>query len=193
MERKINISILFFIAVAVLSLAGFFNSYIRFLPNTDTFPVIIHIHFTAFILWFVLIILQPILIKRKDYALHRKLGRLTYFIVPVLVITMLILIKKEVQREMPVSENRATFGAFVGLIDAFSFSAYYLIAMVNKRNLRWHVAFLVAATLVILNPGISRLANHIQSGFGLLLAVLLPFIVAITVISVEKIGTKWLS
>jgi len=190
MERKTNIFILFFIAVAVLSLAGFFNSYIRFLPNTDRFPVVIHVHFAAFILWFVLIIVQPILIRQKKYELHRKIGKVSYFIAPVLVITILILVKNQTQREISASENEAALTAFIGVLDAVSFSVYYLIAMVNKRNLRWHVAFLVAATLVVLNPGMSRLANQIQPGLGLLLAVLLPFIVSITVLCVEKMRFK---
>lgn len=190
MERKTNIFILFFIAVAVLSLAGFFNSYIRFLPNTDRFPVVIHVHFAAFILWFVLIIVQPILIRQKKYELHRKIGKVSYFIAPVLVITILILVKNQTQREISASENQAALTAFIGVLDAVSFSVYYLIAMVNKRNLRWHVAFLVAATLVVLNPGMSRLANFIQPGLGLLLAVLLPFIVSITVLCVEKMRYK---
>ena len=190
MERKTNIFILFFIAVAVLSLAGFFNSYIRFLPNTDRFPVVIHVHFAAFILWFVLIIVQPILIRQKKYELHRKIGKVSYFIAPVLVITILILVKNQTQREISASENEAAITAFIGVLDAVSFSIYYLIAMVNKRNLRWHVAFLVAATLVVLNPGMSRLANLIQPGLGLLLAVLLPFIVSITVLCVEKMRFK---
>ncbi|MDQ7960904.1 hypothetical protein [Flavobacterium lindanitolerans] len=188
MERKSQILILFFVTVAAISLAGFFNSYIRFLPDDmDRFPLVIHVHFSAFACWFALLIVQPILIKQEKYSLHRKIGKLSYFIAPVLVVTILILVTGQTKKDIVISEERAAFTAFVGLLDAVSFSAYYLIAMTNKRNLRWHVAFIIAATLIILNPGMSRLLNHIKPGLGLPAAVFLPFIISIGIILIEKI------
>ena len=190
MERKHNFLIIFFTVVVIVSLAGFFNSYIRFLPRIDKFPWIIHIHFTAFLCWFAVLIIQPILIRRKKYELHRKIGRLTYFLAPILVFTILMLVRNQVIRIADVSASDAAVTAFIGLLDAISFSVYYTIAMINKRNLRWHIAFLIAATLVILNPGLSRLLNHIKPGLGLPAAVLLPFVISISIIAIEKIKCK---
>ena len=190
MERKDTLLIIFFTIVVIVSLAGFFNSYIRFLPATDKFPMVIHVHFTAFTCWFVLLILQPILIHKKKYELHRKIGKLSYFIAPVLVFTIIMLVRNQVIRMADISENDAAVTAFIGLLDALSFSVYYCIAMINKHNIRWHVAFLIAATLVILNPGMSRLFNHLKPGLGLPAAVLLPFIISISIIAVEKIKCK---
>lgn len=190
MERKNKLLILLFVAVAAVSLAGFFNSYIRFLPDTDRFPIVIHIHFVAFLCWFALLIIQPILIKRKKYQLHRKIGKLSYFIPPVLVVTILILVHNQTKREINTSEDNAAIIAFIGLLDAVSFSAYYLIAMFNRRNLRWHVAFIIAATLIILNPGMSRLLNHLKPGLGLPTAVFFPFIVSISILLIEKFKYK---
>ncbi|MDR6923652.1 MULTISPECIES: hypothetical protein [Chryseobacterium] len=190
MERKSKILILFFIAVVAVSLTGFFNSYIRFLPEPDRFPLVIHIHFAAFVCWFALLIIQPVLIKQKKYELHHTIGKLSYFIAPVLVVTILILVTSQTRREIHISEDRAAVTAFIGLLDAISFSVYYLIAMLNRHNLRWHVAFLIAATLIILNPGMSRLLNHIKPGLGLPAAVFLPFLVSISIILIEKIKCK---
>lgn len=190
METKNKILILFFIAVVAISLSGFFNSYIRFLPNADRFALVIHIHFFAFLCWFALLIAQPMLIKQKKYQLHRKIGKLSYFIAPVLVLTILILVTGQTKREMKISEERAAISAFIGLLDALSFSVYYLIAMYNRKKLRWHVAFIIAATLIILNPGMSRLLNRIKPGLGLPVAVFLPFIISISVILIEKIKYK---
>ncbi|WP_447637058.1 hypothetical protein [Flavobacterium microcysteis] len=190
MEKQNKILLWFFIAVVILSLAGFFNTYIRFFPNLDKFPFIIHIHFLAFVSWFALIVIQPILIRQKNTQLHRKIGKISYFIAPILVITILMLVKNQAQRELPISENDAAIKTFMGLLDAVSFSVYYIIAMINRRNLRWHVAFLMAATLVVFNPGMSRLLNQMQFGLGLWAAVVLPFIVSIGIIVFEKIKLK---
>ncbi|MDA3615420.1 hypothetical protein [Polluticaenibacter yanchengensis] len=187
MEKKYKILILFFVMVVVISLSGFMNTYLKYFPDTQKFPLLIHIHFAAFLSWFAMILIQPILIKQKRYALHRKIGRLSYFIAPVIVITILLLVKAQVQRELSVPENSAPVTALIGLLDVVSFSLYYTIAMINKQNTRWHVAFLIAASLIVLNPGMSRLFNQLQPGLGLLAAIILPFIVPLIIIFFEKI------
>ena len=190
MEKKYKILLLFFLAVVVISLAGFFNAYIKHLLETGKFPVLVHIHFTAFLSWFAILIAQPILIKRKNYGLHRKIGRLSYLLAPVLVMTILWLVKNQTIRKIEASESDAAVTLLIGLLDAVTFFVYYIIAMINKRNLRWHVAFLIAASLIILNPGMSRLLNQIQPGSGLLAAVFSPFVVAALIILYEKIKLK---
>lgn len=190
METKYRLLVWFFTAVMVITIAGFFKSYIKFLPDTDKYPIVIHIHFIAFVFWLALMVVQPILIRRKKYDLHHRMGKISYLIAPVLVITILMLVRKQTMREIGVSESNAAVTAFIGLLDAISFSVYYLIAMANKRNIRWHVAFLIAATLVVLNPGMSRLLNQVKPGLGLLLAVILPFIVSITIMLFEKVKCK---
>lgn len=190
MEKKYKILLIFFLTVVVISLAGFFNSYIKHLPETGKFPILIHIHFIVFLSWFAMLIAQPILIRQKKYGPHRKIGRLSYFLAPVLVITILWVVKNQTIRKMEASESDAAVTMLIGLLDAVTFSTYYIIAMINKRNLRWHVAFLIAASLIILNPGMSRLLNQIQPGSGLLAAVLFPFVVAALIILYEKIKLK---
>lgn len=160
------------------------------MPDFQRFPYIIHSHFLAFTLWFVLLIVQPLLIKRKKVSLHRKLGKLTYVLVPILVITIIILNKNQIEREVVLPTNQAPITAFIAVIDTFSFSLYYLLAMIFSKNMRWHIAFLLAATLVVLNSGLSRLLNQIQYGLGMIVVVLLPFVLSIFVIFFEKIKYK---
>lgn len=190
MERRTSWLVAFFIVVVLISLSGFFNSYIRFFPATGKFPLIIHVHFIAFISWFLLLIIQPILVRRKNYRLHRKLGKLSYLIAPVLVITMLLLVFAKFHREWQESAKGAAIMLLAGLLDSILYSACYIIAMKNKRNIRWHAAFLIGATLIILNPGLSRLLNQIQPGTGLLAAVLAPFLVPLAIILVEQVKYK---
>ena len=190
MEKKIDILLYFFIFVVLISLVGFFNSYLKFFPDYNKFPYIIHVHFLAFATWFLLLIIQPILIKRRKSSLHRKVGKLSYSLAPVLVVTIVILAAHQIRREILLPENDVETTAFIALIDVVSFSAYYIIAMANSKNMKWHVAFLIAATLVVLNPGLSRLLNQIQFGLGMITAVLLPFVVSIGLLGFEKVRYK---
>ena len=190
MERKTNVLLYFFIFVLLISLLGFFNTYLKFFPHVGKFPYVIHFHFSAFIAWFFLLITQPILIKQQRIDLHRKFGKLSYVLAPILILTIIILAINQIKRELSLAENNAAVIAFIALIDILSFSTYFIIAMLNSKNLRWHVAFLVAATLVVLNPGLSRLLNQIEYGLGMLVAVLLPFVLSIFVICIERIKYK---
>lgn len=190
MEKKITILTVFFISVAIVSLAGFFNSYIQFLPEVRKFQLAIHLHFAAFVCWFALLIIQPILIRKRKYNLHRKIGKLSYLIAPIILVTILILVRNQVQRELLMSKENAAFTGLIGLLDAISFSIYFTIAMVNKNNHRWHVAFIIAATLIILNPGMSRLLNQLKPGSGLIFAVFFPFIVSLSIVMYEKIKLR---
>lgn len=190
MEKRISWLVTFFVVVVIISLSGFFNSYIRFLPATGKFPLIIHVHFIAFLFWFLLLIMQPLLVSRKNYRLHRKLGKLSYLIAPVLVITMLLLVGNRLHRAWPESEKEAATVLLVGLLDIILFSVCYIIAMKNRHNVRWHVAFLIGATLVIFNPGLSRLLNQLQEGRGLLAAVVMPYFIPLLIIMIEKIKYK---
>lgn len=190
MERKYKTLIAFFVVVSVISMLGFFTSYLSAFPQYGKFPVVIHIHFTAFLSWLALTIIQPVLIKKKNFSLHRKLGKLSYFIAPVMVVTMTLLIISKVKRLLPASPDEATVEAFIGLLDVVSFSTYYIVAMLNRHNVQWHVAFVVSATLIVLNPGMSRLLNHIKPGLGMPGAVIVPFVISLCIILYEKMSLK---
>lgn len=187
MEKKYLILLWIFILITIFSLAGFYPSYISLLPQFNRFPLTIHIHFVAFLCWFLLLIIQPALIRRQQYTLHRKLGRFSYLLAPLLVLTILLLVKDKVLRELPVSVQAASMTALIGILDVMSFSVCYLLAMVNRHNIRWHVALIIGATLIVFNPGMSRLLNHFKTGSGLLAAVVLPFVIPLIIIIVEKI------
>lgn len=190
MERKYKLLLFLFAVVVVVSLAGFYASYLRHLGEAGKFPPLIHVHFAAFIGWFILVLVQPVLILKKQYAIHRKLGQLSYFLAPLLVLTIALLTKDKIQRDLATFPEDAPMTAFIGLMDIVSFSACYIIAMVTRRNIRWHVAFIIGATLIVLNPGMARLLNGIQPGLGLLGAVLVPFLVPIAILLFEKLKLR---
>ncbi len=188
MDRNIKLIFSFFMLIILISLAGFYTSYISHLPNFSHFPLLIHLHFIGFVGWFVLLIIQPILIAKGKRRLHRSLGKTAYVLIPLLIISILLLVLQQTEREFEYSIQKALMTSFIGFIDALSLGVYFTIAMMNSRNQRWHVAFIIACSLVILNPGMSRLLNQIHPGSGLLAASLLPILVSFSILIFEKIN-----
>ena len=191
MERKVSILIIAFVIMLLISLTGFYPSYLRFFPDFSKFPILIHVHFIAFLAWFGLLILQPILIKKRNYNLHRFIGKAGYILIPILVITIIFMVLHQVKIIYLKKPELASLTAFVGFIDVISILVYYSVAMINRKNIRWHVAFIIACSLVILNPGLSRLLNPLKPGLGIMVAVILPIVVSVSILTYEKLKYKY--
>lgn len=159
MEKKTNILLYFFVAVALISLLGFFNTYLKFFPSFSKFPFLIHIHFFAFMAWPVLFIIQPILIKKKKIPGHRKLGKLSYFLAPILLTTIVLLFIQQIKREIAMPENFAHITAFIFLIDVVSFSTYFTLAMVKRHNIRWQCSLFNCRHIGSVKSGVSAIAT----------------------------------
>lgn len=154
MEKKYNTLVILFIAIMFISLAGFYRSYFQYFPAFKNITAFTHVHFIIFLGWFIMLIWQPILIKKKNLALHRKIGRVSYFLAPVMVISILVMVKLNIANNLSISQEQAAIAAAGAVLDAIFFSVFYVMSMVNKHKIRRHVAFLTGASLIVLNPGL---------------------------------------
>ena len=76
---------------------------------------------------------------------------------------------------------------FPGLFQGLLFSLYYVIAMIYKRNIRLHVAFIVAATLVVFTPSFGRLVLlFLPEEIGMPIVIMTEFLLLIVIVIYEK-------
>lgn len=192
MEKKQNIFILAVVVILIITLIGFFKPYLGKFPSFESVPLITHLHFVAFLGWFVVLIWQPILIRQKKFETHRKVGRLTYFLVPILVVTIIGIVYHQLSFFVPGESNESVYiNMLGGSLSGTSFVIYYILAILNTKNTRWHVAFIIASSLVLLNPGLSRMVALISDKeTGLLAMITTPFIVLLFILLYEKFRLK---
>lgn len=191
MEKNYKTLIALFIALLLISVSGFYNSYFRYFPEFENTPFFTHIHFIIFLSWFAILISQPLLIKQKKFSLHRKIGRLSYFLTPIMVLSILVMVRLSVVKNLAISNQQAAMATAGALLDATFFSTFYIMSMVYKRNIKRHVAFLIGASLVILNPGLGRLISDlVNQGIGVLAMILTPYIISLTILFYEKFKLK---
>lgn len=191
MEKKYKILTIIFVAIAIISISGFYKTYFALFPTFQGLHAFTHIHLALFLSWFVLIIWQPILIRQKKYELHKKVGRLSYFLAPLMFITILGMVAVSFPGRFANNQENAYIRATGAILDAVFFMTCYLIAMFNKRNTRWHVAFILAASLIILNPGLGRLAGNLSNeGTAILAMVFTPYFVSLSILIYEKLKLK---
>ncbi len=90
MEKAYKNIVVFFIIATLIVLIGFYNTYIVFFPKFEQFKTFHHVHGFVMVLWLATLIAQPILITKKKYKWHRAIGKVSYILVPIIVISLIV-------------------------------------------------------------------------------------------------------
>jgi len=144
----------FAIALLVISILGFWPSYFsKFFDGTDDFNFYYHFHLAIALLWIALLILQPFLIKKKKVALHKRIGKLSYIILPLLIISVILLKHSTTNPEIIKG-----LGASLWFVIKHSviILVMFTIAMRYSKNMQIHARAMIAIGIEFLEPGWAR-------------------------------------
>jgi uncharacterized membrane protein len=139
-----------------------------------------HFHAILMTAWVALLIVQPILIKRKKIKIHRINGKFSYLLMPLILTSILFLIHKGGNLK-PV-EERTFVNAILGLLGLFVIGACYVVAIVNRHNIAIHARAMIGTGLALLDPTLMRILGPLSFPIGFFLAIgtiLAAFIVLI--------------
>lgn len=160
-----------FLIFILLAFVGFYKTYFSVLLNPH--PSVVHLHFACMALWMGLIIVQPLLIKYKKFSVHRTLGKLSYLVVPLVLITSAMMSKHSYfayksRLEVQVGEGLATYTeAEILHLSAFQMglSVFYILwlaiffglAIYNRKDRIPHSRYILAAALTFMGPTVDRI------------------------------------
>lgn len=146
-----------------ISVLGFSYSYYLNLANA-TFHQ--HVHGISATLWYVLIVVQPYLIARKqDIRRHRELGAIGTLLAGIVAGSAFTIIPKNIDDVATLDPNgffNPTFAYFAVVVDfvlvsLFVASVAMAILAMKRRNLAGHVQWMMASVFFVLSPGLARL------------------------------------
>lgn len=146
-----------FALILCFTFLGFYKSYFVLFTSDKQIPVSHHFHTALFLFWFLLAFIQPVLIRKGYRKLHRFLGRSTYVLMPLLILSVYIMTRNQYQREVrifPLADCIAHL--IIPLPQLVIFVAMYILAVVHSKNIGLHVRYIVCATLVLIGPGLGR-------------------------------------
>jgi hypothetical protein len=150
MERSYKYLGYVFLLIIPLTLAGFYKTYLVLYPDfTPAITIFTHLHAAIACMWVALLIAQPFLAFNGKYRWHRVLGKLSYVIFPLFIISFvpqLIRIFQGDKRYM-----------FFALADTVLMIAFYSLAILNRRSAGTHMRFMIALTIVFLGPTLGRI------------------------------------
>ena len=140
-----NIGYPFFFLLGLV-IFGFFKTYFGLFPHfNDHTTVIVHFHALVLLLWIILLIVQPFLIRYKKLAAHRLLGKFTYVLVPLIICSFIGMMSKQTGEELAQKMPLALIlkSLYLPFTDTLLFSTFYILAIINKCNTALHMRYIL--------------------------------------------------
>lgn len=147
----------FFIALFILAILGFWPSYFaKFFDGTADFTSYFHFHSITASLWIVLLIVQPILIQKGNTQWHKRLGRFSYILIPLIYISVILLAHHRITGE----ESNLGISIWITFKDLFILAIAYGIAIYYRQVPAIHARGMIGAGIVLIEPALVRFIQY---------------------------------
>ena len=156
----------FFLFLLVLVFLGFYKTYFGLFPDFNPSTTrIVHFHAFILFLWTCTVITQPLLIRYNKFNTHRMVGRFTYILVPLMITSFVLMWKKGFTNQY--SHSLAGFMEYMyaehfhSIADVILLIIFYSLAISNIKMTPRHMRYMIATTLIFIDPTLSRLLSNL--------------------------------
>lgn len=194
-----------------LVIVGFYPSYWSKIL-TDKSTTIQHVHAFFISLWVIMSIVQPYLIMKKKTHLHKVVGKVSYVLIPLIVISCYILIQARYERILLRVQDKVARGELtltadevlgrvassqtMGILFLLMLIIFYALAIVNRKKFLHHATYMIGAIFTSIDPALDRMtrnwanANDIESNFFLEYGSQLFSVVLLVALAVYQYSKK---
>ncbi len=164
MEKQYQFLGFFFLAFIVFVALGFYYPYFSLFPGFKDVSQMVQIHAAALLLWVVILITQPLLVTYQKFKAHRLIGRFTYFLMPVIILTSVGVLRQQyvegLEQKMTSSESFRTL--YTSAAELVSIVIYYTLAVFNilKGNVPYHMRYMICLALEFIPPSFGRTLGY---------------------------------
>lgn len=153
-------AVFWFAGLLALLILGFWKSYFSIIfdgPDSTH-----HFHGLAMLAWVLLLINQAWLARARKLDLHRKTGKLSYPLAPLIAISGVMVSFHNIALFDDPLQPFALSIFHLGLFSVLAYVVLYVLAMIHRNNVQYHARYMIATALVFLVPGLSRtMANYV--------------------------------
>ncbi len=124
-------------------------------------------------LWLVLLIVQPLLIKTGRTQLHRNIGKVSYVLGPLIIIFLFLVGQGGYWRSIgKVPEHDILTFIALDSRGLISFAIFWALAMLYRKQPASHMRYMIATGILAIGPGAGRgLINSFGVDFGIALTI----------------------
>jgi len=149
-----------FISIAILIVLtwGFYRTYLVFFPSFEGFQFVHHFHGGIMLLWMVLLVIQPWLISRKKYRIHKTIGKLSFVLAPILMLSIFLVARDTFYVNLKALPSMTDAVAMISLSipGLIIFGILYSLAIANKGRTYYHMRYMIGTGLLMIGPGLGR-------------------------------------
>jgi hypothetical protein len=165
MERAYRNLGYFLLALPLAMLAGFWIPYFSAFPHFDAnTTAAVHLHALLLFSWVALLAIQPLAIRRGAFATHRALGRTSYVLMPLIVISAVAMVYKEYlgHRADGLSATASLKAEYLSLVAVPILAALYGLAIwrILRRDVPRHMRYMICIAFVLLPAGLARTLGY---------------------------------
>lgn len=146
-----------FLLFAVSAIIAFWPSYYSRL--NEAMSTVIHLHGIGMSLWLLILIVQAVLARFKQFKIHKYVGWLSYLVLPFIVVSTLVLLHQLLNGVNRLSESTMSFMALV-ILSLFVFVTTYLLAIYHKKTSLVHARYMVATIFPLVTPISDRIVSR---------------------------------
>ena len=142
-------------ALLIIALAAFWPTY--FALGFAGSPNYVYLHAGTSLLWMLMLIVQPTFITRRRMDLHRLVGKSSYVIAPVLIVSMVLLAHYRINAIAQKDYAIQTYILYLQISLAVVFALFYTLAIIYRHTTAVHARFMVCTALTLIDPIIARI------------------------------------
>lgn len=148
------------IGLLVLTVLAFWPTYLsKPLGQADAFT---HLHAIVGALWLMLLLAQSFLLRIGKRGLHKRLGRVSYAVAPLFVMSAVLLAHYRFSRMDAPTFHREAHTLYLPLSAALLFAAAYGLALAYRKRMQLHSRFMACTGILLIDPVLGRaLAFHV--------------------------------
>ena len=157
LEKNLNQnSYIYFIGFFILVIAAFWLTYITRITEQPNYRM--HFHGITLTLWCVMLISQAYLIRSKNNALHKRVGKFSYVLVPLILFTTLDLLHYQLGKVPQLNTMDYFFVALV--VNALIvFVIFYGLAIFYRKRSGLHARYMVSTVFPFVTPATDRIIS----------------------------------
>ena len=145
--------------LAGLAVLGFWPHYLGpLLREGKALPLpVLHLHAALVSTWLLMLVLQPLLIARRQLRAHRALGRLAWALAPAIVVSSLLLAVQMTRPAAGAGVEPFRYGLFfVQIGTSLLFGACAAVALARRHDRALHQRAMLASGLSFVDPVLAR-------------------------------------
>lgn len=147
------------ISVLLVLTWGFYRTYIIFFPSFEGFQFAQHFHGAIMLLWMAILIVQPWLMSRKKFGIHKAIGKASFVIAPILMVSIFLVSRMTFHHNLQALPTRQDAVAIIALSmpGIIIFGVLYGLAVANKQRTFYHMRYMIGTALLMIGPGLGRI------------------------------------